>query len=112
MNPAPTPESLLQQIARIPRLEKGTLSVLRQSVAGPCCNFQRWENGRNLSQYVSAEQVPQVRENLAAYEEFTALVERYVEVLSARSRAERLAGAQKKRRPPTSSSPRKRRSKR
>jgi len=96
MSSLPTPESILLQISRIQRLEKGTLSVVRQSAAGPCCNFQRWEDGRNVSQYISAEQVPLVRENLAAYEQFAALMEQYIQALSARSREERLAGLQKK----------------
>ena len=102
-----TPEILLTQIGSIPRLERGTLSVLRQSARGPCCNFQRWENGRNVSQYIPAEQVPAVQQNLDAYACVQALFEQYVEVLSARSRAERLAEVKKKRQPRQSSSPRK-----
>ena len=102
-----TPEILLTQIGSIPRLERGTLSVLRQSARGPCGNFQRWENGRNLSQYVAAEQVPAVQQNLEAYARAQALFDQYVDVLSARSRAERLAEVKKKRPPRPSSSPRK-----
>jgi hypothetical protein len=112
MSQSPTPESILQQIARIPRLERGTLSFVRQSAAGPCCNFQRWEDGRNVSQYVRAEEVPLVRANLAAYEQCAALMEEYVQLLSTRSREERLAGVKKKRQPPTSSSRRKPKSRR
>ena len=112
MNPAATPEALLQQIAAIQHMEKGTLSVVRESARGPSCNFQRWENGRNVSQYVPAAEVPVVREHLAAYAQFTALVDQYVQVVSARSREERLGGVKKKRQPPTSSSPRKPKSRR
>ena len=96
MNTTPTPEILLQQIARIQRMERGTLSVLREGANGPCCNFQRWEAGRNVSQYVPADQVPLVRENLDAYAQFDALIEQYVQLLSARSREERRAGVKKK----------------
>lgn len=98
---------LLQQIAAITHLEKGTLSILRQSAEGPCCNFQRWEHGRNVSQYVPAAQVPAVQQNLDAYARFQGLLEQYVEALSARSRAARLSGVKKKPRPRKSSSPRK-----
>jgi hypothetical protein len=112
VNTTPTPQILCQSIARFQRLERGTLSVLRQGSNGPACNFQRWENGRNVSEYVPAEQVPLVRENLEAYAQFQALIEEYVQGLSARSREERLAAVKKKRRPPTSSSPKKPRSKR
>lgn len=112
MNSTLTPENILQSIARIQRMERGTLSVLRQSSNGPCCNFQRWEAGRNVSQYVPADQVPLVQENLNAYAQFETLIEQYVLLVSARSREDRLAGVKKKHRPPTSSSPRKPRSKR
>jgi hypothetical protein len=107
MNTSPTPEDVLQQIARIGRMEKGTLSTIRQTSEGPSCNFQRWENGRNVSEYVAAEQVPQVRENLQAHAEFETLVAKYVELVSAHSRQQRHSGVKKKRRPPNSSSPRK-----
>ena len=107
MNSTPTPEALLHQIAAIQHLERGTLSVLRQGTRGPCCNFQRWENGRNTSQYVPAEQVPAVQQNLEAHARFQDLIEQYVQVLSDRSRAARLAGVKKKRPPRKSSSPRK-----
>jgi hypothetical protein len=107
MNTMPTPEDVLKQIARIERIEKGSLSAIRDTPKGPCCNFQRWENGRNVSEYISAEQVPLVRENLQAHAQFEALAAKYVQLLSARSRDQRLAGVKKKRRPRTSSSPRK-----
>ena len=107
MNTPSTPEDVLLQIARIGRLEKGTLSPIRQTPKGPCCNFQRWENGRNVSEYIAAEQVPEVRENLQAHAEFETLVAEYVQLLSARSRQQRLGAVKKKRRPRTSSSPRK-----
>jgi hypothetical protein len=107
MNSKPSPEILFQQIATIQRMERGTLSILRQGAHGPCCNFQRWANGRNLSQYVPADQVPAVQENLEAHARFQDLIDQYVEVLSERSRVERLAGVKKKQQPRRSSSPRK-----
>jgi hypothetical protein len=110
MNITPTPETILQQIARLERLEKGTLSTIRQTQKGPCCNFQRWENGRNVSEYIAAERVPQVRDHLQAHAQFEALVAQYVQLLSARSREQRLAEVEKKRRPKSSSSPKKRKS--
>jgi hypothetical protein len=110
MNTTPTPEVLRQQIASIQHMERGTLSVLRESANGPCCNFQRWENGANVSQYVPADQVPLVRENLDAYAQFEALIEQYVQRVSARSREARLAEVKKKRPPRNSSSRRKPRS--
>ena len=111
MNPKSTPESILKEVAAIQRLEKGSLSTIRQTAKGPSCNFQRWENGRNRSEYVPADQAAQVQENLQAHARFETLVSSYVQALSTRSREERLAGAKKKRPTQTSASPRKPKSK-
>jgi len=111
MNEKITPESILHDLTAIQRLEKGSLSVIRQTAKGPAFNFQRWEKGRNRSEYVPADQAAQVQENLQAHERFETLVASYVESLSARSREERLTGAKKKLPTQTSASPRKRKSK-
>ena len=110
MNTFPSSEAILEQIARIQCMEKGTLSTIRQTADGPCCNFQRWEGQRHSSEYIPALQVPKVRENLQAHTQFEALVAQYVQLVSARTRQERLAGVQKKRQMPNSSSPKKRKS--
>ncbi len=89
-------------------MEQGKLCVLREGPNGPYYNLQHRENGANVSRYVPAEQVPLVQANLAAYAQFQSLLQTYVQLLSTRSREERLTGVfKKKRRPPTSSSPRK-----
>jgi hypothetical protein len=90
-----TLESILQQIAAIERMERGTLCILREGPNGPYFNFQRRENGHHVSHYVPADQVPIIRENVEAYEQFKSLVEEYVQLLSGRTRAERLAGGKK-----------------
>jgi hypothetical protein len=99
MSTPSTPEDLLNQMARIQHLEKGKLCILRQGPNGPYYNLQRWENGRNVSQYVPADQVAAVQENLQAHAQFEALTEQYVQMLSERTRAQRLAGVEKKRQP-------------
>jgi hypothetical protein len=111
MNSKISPEAILREIASIQHLEKGTLSIIRQTAAGPSCNFQRWENGRNKSEYVPADRVPPVQENLQAHARFETLVDSYVQALSTRSREERLAGGKKKRPAQTSASPKKPKSK-
>ena len=70
-----------------------------------------YENPRNRSEYVPADQVGHVLENLQAHARFETLVASYVQALSARSREERLAGDKKKRPTQTSASPKKRKSK-
>jgi hypothetical protein len=107
MNEKNTPESILEQIGNIERMEKGSLSTLGQTAKGPTFNFQRWENGRNQSEYIPAAQAQQVQENLQAYATFESLVTSYVQAMSARSREERLAGVKKKRPIQTSASPKK-----
>lgn len=111
MNEKNTPESILHELTAIQRLEKGSLSTIRQTAKGPAFNFQRWENGRNRSEYIPADQALEVQENLLAHVRFESLVASYVEALSARSREERLTGAKKKRPTQTSASPKKPKSK-
>ena len=105
-----TPQDLLNQIASIQHFEKGKLCVLRQGPNGPFYNFQHWTNGKNVCQYVPAAQVARLQENIKAHHQFESLTQQYVEMLSERSRAERLSEVKKKRAPRNSSSRRKPRS--
>ena len=98
-----TPKSLLQQIAQIQRLERGTLSVLRQGPQGPYYNHQCYENGRNVSRYVPIQEVPELREAIEGYHKVQELVARYVQLLVERTRVERAAGVKKKSRHHSSS---------
>ena len=99
-----TPKSLLQQMAAIDHMERGTISIIRNGPNGPYFNFQGWENGRHFTRYVPADQEPALRENIEAYERFDALLQEYVRSVSDRSREQRLAGVKKKRLPKNSSS--------
>ncbi len=106
-----TVKSILWKLGSFKQMERGTLSVIRQTPNGPSCNFQRWDGKRHRSEYIPADQVPVVEANLLRYREFQSLVDQYVDSVSQQSRQERLAGAKKKRLPQTSASPRKRKSK-
>jgi len=110
MNPKPTPQSILQQIGQIQRMDRGTLSIFRQGPAGAYYNHQCYENGRNVSRYVPREQLPALQEALEGYHHFQQLVEQYVQLLVEKTRAERQAGVKKKTPPPISSSPKSRKS--
>jgi hypothetical protein len=110
MSTPSTPEEILKQIASIQHLEKGKLCILRQGPNGPYYNLQRWENGRNVSHYVPADQVAALQENLEAHARFEVLAEQYVQMLSERTRVERLARVKKKHQSRNSPSPRKPRS--
>ena len=55
MNANPTPQSLLNQIAEIQRMEPGKLCVISQGPNGPYYNLQCRENGQTLTRYVPAD---------------------------------------------------------
>ena len=97
-----TEKSILQRLASFDQMERGTLSVLRQTAHGPCCNLQRRENGRHVSEYIPADQVPLVEANLAKHDQFQSLIEEHVRLICQQSREQRLSGAKKKRPTPTS----------
>ena len=95
MNPKSTSESILQDIAQIQRLDRGTLNVIRQGPDGPYYNHQCYEDGRNVSRYVPSPQVAELKEAIEGYRRFQKLVEQYVEIMVEKTRAERQAGLKK-----------------
>ena len=110
MNTTTTPESILQQLAQIQHMDRGSVSIIRQGPQGPYYNHQCYEDGRNVSRYVSAEQVPELQEAIQGYRRFQQLAEQYVQLMVERTRAERQAGLKKKLPRPISSSPKSRKS--
>jgi hypothetical protein len=110
MSTKPTPQSILQDIAQIQHLDRGSVSVLRQGPEGPYYNHQCYENGRNVSRYVPSEQVPELKESIANFHRFEQLMKQYVDLMVGQTRAEREAGSKKKHPPPNSSWPKIRKS--
>ena len=96
MNPKSTPQSVLRDIAQIQHMERGTLNVLRQGPQGPYYNHQCYEQGRNVSRYVPAEQVSEVKEAIQGHHRFQELAQEYVQLMVEQTRAERAAGHSKK----------------
>lgn len=94
-------------------MERGRLSIIRTDSNGKAFyNLQRREGGRNVTEYISHEELPIAQENIAAYEEFKNLVEEHLNEVSAQSREERKNLVKKKRQKPSSTtSPKKRKSK-
>jgi hypothetical protein len=107
MNSTPTPESILQQIAQIQHMEKGSLHVIGQGPSGPYHNLQFIENGRHVSRYIPQEQLNQVCLAVEGYHQFDRLSDQYAQLIIERTRAE-IGGSKKKR--PTSPSLRKKKS--
>lgn len=110
MTTKPTTETILQDLAQIQRLDRGTVSVIRQGPAGAYYNHQCYEKGRNVSRYVSGEQVAALKDAIAGYHRFQQLVTQYVELMVEKTRAERQAALKKKNPRRNSSSPRTRKS--
>jgi len=110
MTPEPTPESILNDIAQIQRMDRGTVSIIRQGPEGPYYNHQCYEQGRNTSRYVPREQVQALQEAIEGFRRFEKLQEQYVELVVSRTRAERQSGSKKNLRHPESSCPKKRKS--
>lgn len=96
MNYQPTPQSLLHEIARIQQLERGTISVLREGPHGPYYNHQCYEDGRNVSRYVPAAEVPRLQAAIDGYRRVQELMAQYLQLLVDNTRAERASGAKKK----------------
>jgi len=98
-----TTGGLLQQIANIQRMEPGKLCVIGQGKNGPYYNLQCREQGQPVSRYVPHEQVETVAQHTANYRTFQSLVDQYAQLVIAQTRAERMGGQKKSRRPSATS---------
>ena len=90
-------DGILDQMRAIRRLKRGQLSTqtLRRTAPdgsfterGPYHLFQRWENGKNLSQRIPASQLHDLQQAVAGYHQFKALAEEFAtltETLTERS---------------------------
>jgi hypothetical protein len=96
MNPT-KPAQLFEQIAQIQRMERGKLTVMREGPDGPYYKHQAWEDGKNLSRYVSRDQAADVQEAIEGYHRFQKLTEQYAQAIIVQTRAELAAHSKKKR---------------
>lgn len=101
---------ILQQIAHIQAMERGKLSVIKESSSGPFYKIQARERGKNVTRYVPREQVPAVQQAIAGYQQFEALTAQYAEEIISQTRAAIAAGSKKKPFHPHSSWPKNKRS--
>ena len=94
---------LLQQIAAIPDMERGKLSAYsireRSGIAGPYHKLQHWQDGKNHTRYVPADELPAVEAALAGYAQYQQLTEQYAQLVIAQTR-QNLATSKKKSNPP------------
>jgi hypothetical protein len=102
--------SILQEIARIQTMERGKLSVIKESSAGPFYKIQAHENGKNLTRYVPRDQVAAVQEAINGFKQFESLTQQYAQQVITQTRQDIAAGSKKKTFLRNSSSPRIRKS--
>ena len=105
-----SPAQILRQIAQIQSMERGKLSILRESADGPFYKLQAWENGKNVTRYVPREQVSAVQEALKGFAQFEELTQEYARQVIDKTRAEIAADSKKKTPRPNSSLPKTRKS--
>ncbi len=109
----PTKQQLLQQIAAIPAMERGKLCAYsfkeRSGTSGPYHKLQHWEDGKNKTRYVRADELPALEAALAGYAQYQRLTEQYAQLVIDETR-QNIAGPKKSQSHPRSSWPRKRKS--
>jgi hypothetical protein len=109
---SPAKQQILQQISNIPAMERGKLSAYsfknRPGLSGPYHKLQQWEQGKNHTRYVPAEDLDEVEAALAGYAQYQELTRRYADLVIAETRQN--IASKKKTSRPRSGSPRKRKS--
>jgi hypothetical protein len=102
----PEKTRLLQQIAAIPAMERGKLSP---HSSGRHQKLQCWQEGRNHTRHVAADELPAVESALAGYAQYRQLTEQYADLVIQETR-QNIASVKKKipARPPSSSRRKKR----
>jgi hypothetical protein len=83
---------LLEQIAAIPTMERGKLSP---HSSGRHLKLQCWEEGKNHTRHVSADELPAVQSALAGYAQYRQLTEQYAQLVIQETR-QNIASAKKK----------------
>ena len=82
---------LLKQIAAIPAMERGTLSL---HSSGRHHKLQRWQEGRNHTRHVPADELPALQSALAGYAQYRQLTGQYADWVIAETR-QNIADAKK-----------------
>jgi hypothetical protein len=106
MNPPLTPQTLIEQILQIQRMEHGSLSIIRQGPNGPYYSLNSWEDGKNFCRYLPQDKVPDVQQAIDGYEKYHQLTEQYAQQIIEQTRTQLNIGVKKKPQPnPASSRP-------
>jgi hypothetical protein len=89
-------QNILLEIAQIDRMERGKLSVMRETPTGTAYKLQSWENGKNQSRYVPPDQAEAVKGAIEGYKKFQTLTEQYAQLKIQETRAAIVVGSKKK----------------
>ena len=98
---------LLEQIAAIPAMERGKLSP---HSSGRHQKLQCWQEGRNHTRHVAADELPAVESALAGYARYRQLTEQYADLVIQETRQNIVTAKKKNRSRPPSTSRRKKKS--
>jgi hypothetical protein len=110
VNSPKSPHFILEEVARIQRMERGKLTVMREGPSGPFYKLQAREGGKNATRYVPRDQAAAVQEAIDGYQRFEALTQQYAQQIIERTRQEIASRAKKKKPVRNSSSPKARKS--
>jgi hypothetical protein len=105
MNTPLAAQKLLEQILPLPRMEHGSLSVIRRGPNGPSYNLNSWEEGTNHCRYIPQDKVPEVRQAIAGYQQCQKLARKYGQTVAEQTRAQLGIGVNKKKSAPTKTAP-------
>jgi hypothetical protein len=109
---SPTKQQVLQQISAIPAMERGKLCAYsfkdRPGHTGPYHKLQQWDNGKNRTRYVPADELADLEAALAGYSQYQELTRQYADLVIAETRQS--IASKKKTSRPKSASLRKRKS--
>ena len=83
---------LLEQIAAIPVMERGRLSP---HSSGRYLKLQCWQEGKNHTRHVPADELPAVQDALAGYVQYCQLTKEYADLVIRETR-QNIAAAKKK----------------
>lgn len=86
MKPTRKRKRLLERMADIERMERGTLC---QMGGRPHYNHQTWRDGRNQVRYVPKDEVAELKKDIVGYQLFTKLAEQYADEVIRQTRRER-----------------------
>lgn len=94
-------------------MERGKLSAYsfkeRSGQCGPYHKLQSWQDGKNHTRYVPADELAGVQAALAGYTQYQQLTRQYADLVIAETR-QNIAASKKKKSPITSSWPKMRKS--